>query len=256
MLIAKPVQEALIAIHSPERIFVGKAPSSSSSSSSVSSLGPYPKHFCLAQGTSVTALAGGHRRNKQFMSKNGTRKIEPESRVSRLLKCLHHLTDKAEFDAQAVSKLLTEVCHKNKRSATTSLLLNQWTQTHKLTNVQLLALVRQTLANEQPMLHFDYVTMHHRCRQLFMGIRDDPDIKLDCSAVSTRIKDFYTSEINLPGVLFSILCQFENGNQGGKAALFAKVGAILKDIVDREGDAEMRKMNLKGKRHDWLAKGL
>lgn len=62
--IAWPDMGAFIAIHSPELIFVGKAPSSSDE---------YSKHFCLAAGVSVAALRGGQGHSKQIMSKNGSR---------------------------------------------------------------------------------------------------------------------------------------------------------------------------------------
>lgn len=87
--------KALVAIHSPERIFIGKAPSSSDQ---------YSKHFSLAKGVDVTAFSRGRRGSERVMSKNGSRNIRVESHISKLLKSLHQFTEEVEFDAQAVSK--------------------------------------------------------------------------------------------------------------------------------------------------------
>ncbi|CAF9930434.1 MAG: hypothetical protein ALECFALPRED_004603 [Alectoria fallacina] len=236
--------EAFIVIHSPELIFVGKAPSSSDQ---------YSKHFCLVKGMSATAFCRGQLRSKQVMSRKGSRTIADESHVSRLLKSLRHLTDDVEVDAEAVSKMLTTVSQKTKRSGALTSLFNQWNQTHRLTKVQLLAIVRQGVANEQPMLHFDYVAMHHRCRQLLTRIRSELGSDLDCTIVSTKMKELSTSEMTLPVVLASILYQLTAANRGGNAVPLVKASGILKDVVEREGGEEMRKMNLKGKRHGWLA---
>lgn len=231
--------EAFIAMHSPELIFVGKVPSS---------VDEYCKQLCFAQGMSITFYSHGPQRSKSI-SKKGPRHIDAESHVSRLLNNVHHSTTKAEFDAEAVSKMFTNVFEKNKRSAALNSLLTQWNKTHKLTNVQLLAIVRQTMANEQPMLHFDYIAMHHRCRQLFIKVRSDLDAELVCP----KTEDHDTYEGSLSGLLTEILYL---AGQKGNAGPLVKASGILKDVVEREGDAEMKKMRLKGKRHGWLAKGI
>lgn len=240
---AWPDVEAFIAIHSPELIFVGKAPSSSDD---------YFKRFCLAAGMTAAVLGRGQRHSKQLQSKNGSRKIGVESPISKLLKSLHHLTPEVEIDVHIVSKMLTNVSQKAKRnSALTSPLFNQWNQTHKLTKVQLLAIVRQSLANEQPMLHFDYAAMHHRCRHLFTRIRSELGAELpDLEGTDT------SSEMTLPTTLTVILYQLMEGNPAGNALLLIKACDILKDVVEREGEEEMRKMHLKGKRHGWVVGGI
>ena len=239
--------EAFIAIHSPELIFVGKAPCS---------LGQYSNHFGLARGVSITAFSRDRRKSgTKTMSKQGPRQIEVESHVSKLLNNLPRLMEDLELGVQDVSRMLTTVSQKKKRSRAVASLLNQWNQIHKMTEVQVLAIVRQSLANEQPMLHFDYVAMHHRCRQLFRRLRSELGSDLDSDLTGKKIEDFSSSETMLPVVLSSILSRLERLNVGKNAETLVKVSGILKDVVEREGDEEMKKMDLKGKRHGWLANG-
>lgn len=149
-----------------------------------------------------------------------------ESPISKLFKSLHHLNPEVEIDAQAVSKMLTNVFQKNRRSTA---LFNQWNQTHKLTKVQPLAIVRQSLANEQPMLHFDYVAMHQRCRKLLTRIRSELGEELD-------LNDFdKSSEMTLPTIVAAILFHVTGANQGDNVVPLIKASGILKETVEREG---------------------
>ena len=108
------------------------------------------------------------------------------------------------------------------------------------------------------MPHFDYVTMHHRWRRLFSRIRSEVGTHLDCDVAGPKIKDLGTSEMMLPAIVASILHQnqMDRIDIGRNAATLAKVGKILKDIVEREGEEETKKLDLEGKRHGWLAKGI
>lgn len=90
------------------------------------------------------------------------------------------------------------------------------------------------------MLHFDYVAMHHRCRQLFSST------DLDCDVAGPKIKDLGASEMMLPAVVASILHQVDR----------IDVGRNAKDVVEREGEEETKKISRVSKRHGWLAKGI
>lgn len=236
--------EAFVAIHSPALIFVGKAPSS---------LDQYNKHLCLASGISVTSFSRDRRKSGMLMSKKAPREIEVESPVSMLLNNLPLSTKDVKLDVLDVSKMLTIVSQKKKRSRAVASLLNQSNQTQKMTEVQMLAIVRHSLAKEQPMLHFDYVAMHHRCRQLFRRIRSELGSDLNSDLTGKEIDKFGSSEMVIVSLILSCL---ESLDVRKNAETLVKVSGILKDIVEREGDEEMKKMDLKGKRHGWLAKGI
>ena len=105
------------------------------------------------------------------------------------------------------------------------------------------------------MLRFDYVTMHHRWRRLFSRIRSELGTDLDCDVAGPKIKNLGTSEMMLPAIVASILHQMDRIDIGRNAATLAKEGRILKDVVEREGEEETKKLDLEGKRPGWLAKG-
>ncbi|KAH9905050.1 hypothetical protein F4778DRAFT_55562 [Xylariomycetidae sp. FL2044] len=184
-----PDIEMFIKIHGENRIFVGDRPRNASQSLN---------RLELATGiSSATRFASNSRRRggdfhaPDNMSSENSRLLEPTTKVANLFRELYVSSGGSKVIANTnVEKMLDEIsgeagkkggvkAKKGKKTAKeTTLSTNpqqlvgrKWFNTHNIGPLQLLALIKSKLSEEEPVVLFNYFGMHKRAVELLRLIR-------------------------------------------------------------------------------------
>ncbi|CAJ2511208.1 Uu.00g068330.m01.CDS01 [Anthostomella pinea] len=184
-----PDIEVFIKIHSESRIFVGDRPKDASQSLN---------RLEIATGISSAARfacnsrhRGGAFHRPDTDGSQNARALQPTTKVANLFRPLYMSGDSSRVISHAsVEKLLDELSaeataktgkpKKGKKAAKElvlsakpqQLLGRKWSNTHNIGPLQLLALIKSKLSEEEPVILFNYFGMHKRAVELLRLIRD------------------------------------------------------------------------------------
>ncbi|RMZ78855.1 hypothetical protein DV738_g3704, partial [Chaetothyriales sp. CBS 135597] len=187
--ISWPDMELFIKVHGEERIFLGNRPKDASQSLN---------RLEIVTGiSSVTRFASDARQRSDWHSPDGKsgRKLEPTTKVANIFRERYQddaAADKSEpiIYSSQVSKYLDELSEtstdkkkpkKSKEdkgkeltlalSSADQLLGRRWQNTHNVGALQLLALIKGKLRQEEPILLFNYFAMHRRSIEIMRLIK-------------------------------------------------------------------------------------
>lgn len=170
-----PDMETFIKIHGESHIFIGSRPKNASESLD---------RLELATGiSSATKFARDSRNRNDFHRPNGKnpRILEPTTTVANLFRGQYVVgLRKGEEGIENIDKVL-DTLSRTPRLETTSkkspltnpqeVLQRKWADTHRIGTIQLLALVKSRLFEEEPVILFNYFGMHKRSLELLREIK-------------------------------------------------------------------------------------
>ncbi|KAJ5538207.1 hypothetical protein N7494_007686 [Penicillium frequentans] len=170
-----PDMETFIKIHGESHIFIGSRPKNASESLN---------RLELATGiSSATKFARDSRNRNDFHRPNGKnpRILEPTTTVANLFRGQYVVGLRKEDEGiQNIDKVLNtlsqaprlETTSKNVRlTDPQEVLQRKWAHTHRIGTIQLLALVKSRLFEEEPVILFNYFGMHKRSLELLREIK-------------------------------------------------------------------------------------
>lgn len=199
----------LIALHGPQDLFVGSAPTAAED---------YLKRFTLMMGYSASNHASNRRRNDPAASKAGPRGLQELAPVAHIFKRRYcYATAGTEFSSADVETVLkhseldsqaADAFKLSKKSA-----LNSWRKEQRLTAIQLLESIRTGLQAEEAALKFDHLGLHRFCWQLLRNLNED----LKDDLLKYYGPGYLESESQLPfvvGYIFMMACETDHLAQG------------------------------------------
>jgi hypothetical protein len=157
-----PDIEYLISVHS---IFVGGPPSEPAD---------FFKRFQIALGASLVNFAQHKRaaRPRGTARKSGGRRLRKSVLVHEIFRSRYcSLDSRAELTNPKLSAVIVETATQHPEMRNVTAYATQWAQTRKLTSPQLLSILCVAITDEDPHLHFDYISMHIRCTTLLFDMR-------------------------------------------------------------------------------------
>jgi hypothetical protein len=172
-----PDMETFIKIHGESHIFIGGRPKNASESLN---------RLELATGiSSATNFARDSRRNEDFHRPSGKsrRLLKPTTTIANLFRVqyvgglgagegiasIDRVLDKLLLESESDRK----ATRKDLRASNPQEILQQkWTHTHNIGTIQVLALIKRKLFEEEPLILFNYFGMHQRSLELLRQIRD------------------------------------------------------------------------------------
>ena len=160
----------LIKFESTERVFVGQAPTNPQA---------YHKHYSLVEGVSVESFARNRRKKANVISKRGPRGFDESSAVSNLFHRRYcNSADEVDITVEHVEALLAQRARmQGNHFSSTSSIHKRWGLSHKLSSLQLVAVLKDCIVMDAPRFRFDHFAMHQRCWELLVAIqaslRDD-----------------------------------------------------------------------------------
>lgn len=170
-----PDMETFIKIHGESHIFIGSRPKDASESLN---------RLELATGiSSATKFARDSRNRNDFHRPNGKnpRILEPTTTVANLFRGQYVVgLRKGEEGIENIDKVLDTLSRtprleaNSKKSHLTNpqeVLQRKWADTHRIGTIQLLALVKSRLFEEEPVILFNYFGMHKRSLELLREIK-------------------------------------------------------------------------------------
>lgn len=170
-----PDMETFIKIHGESHIFIGSRPKNASESLN---------RLELATGiSSATKFARDSRNRSDFQRPNGKnpRILEPTTTVANLFRGQYVVgIRKEEEGIENIDKVLDMLSQGSSLEATSKkiqptnpqkVLQRKWAHTHHIGTIQLLALVKSRLFEEEPVILFGYFGMHKRSLELLREIK-------------------------------------------------------------------------------------
>ncbi|KAJ5917124.1 hypothetical protein N7466_010678 [Penicillium verhagenii] len=170
-----PDMETFIKIHGESHIFIGSRPRNASESLN---------RLELATGiSSATKFARDSRNRSAFHRPNGknSRILEPTTTVANLFRGQYVAGCRKEDEGiENIDKVLDALSKEAGLEATSKeaqlrnpqkILQRKWDQTHHIGTIQLLALIKNKLFEEEPVILFNYFGMHKRSLELLREIK-------------------------------------------------------------------------------------
>ena len=168
-----PDMEAFINIHSESHIFVGSRPKNASESLN---------RLELATGISSAAQFARDARSRQaFHRPNGknSRVLTPTTTIATMLRGQYVAGFEEEYGIGNIDKVLDKLSQAPSSGSSRELqpsnsqiaFQRKWAHTRNISTLQLLALLKSRLVEEEPVILFNYFGMHKRCLELLRQIR-------------------------------------------------------------------------------------
>ncbi|KAL2071993.1 hypothetical protein VTL71DRAFT_11336 [Oculimacula yallundae] len=261
--------EALIIAHTPRRIFVGDRPNTPQE---------YLKRFMLVMGYSATIFSANKRANngRFTASKQGPRQMLTNPVLSELygeryLKVFEsrsdHRTERPSFTLEAIEKLLAEAAPDHYSTAEeespsameqalrTSLpetrpkdhLASNFAKSRKLTPIQLLRALENSMTKEAFAFNVDYLALHMRAFRLLRSIAAE----LDAMFVQYFGPMYCEKESELPFLVGSVFQAVSGSSQEIEvrfpkadprehgSRMLIQVSEIVARFIEREGEIEV-----------------
>ncbi|RDW57796.1 hypothetical protein BP5796_12597 [Coleophoma crateriformis] len=239
--------EAVIDIHSKERIFIGEPPSDPEH---------YLKRFALVMGTSASMLAPNRREGRNTRpvtaSSRGPREMIGISAITKIF--LPQYCDQGaspDITFHRIQELLRGSSKKELQAARDSPLLL----------IPFLTGLQEKVQMDILALNIDYLALHMRCYKLLRNIHTvlDSDFKKFLQS-----PDYIEKESQLPflvGYLFTIACNSglaaEHLGIAGRGVdvrsrTLLRAADVVKELVLKEGDVEIKRVEVYCRGYDWL----
>ncbi|MCJ1287916.1 hypothetical protein MMC26_007268 [Xylographa opegraphella] len=237
-----PDMDFIIDLHTPQRVFVGGAPTTPETFFKQASLmlGMSPETFAQARTPGRTA--------RIVHSQKGPRGLEENSPVAHVLRKRYCADEPVELTMHNVEKLLNDKAQQE-HGLLSRQLCRQWEKSHRLSQLQLLQTLRAALTHEIPRLQFNYVALHQRCIGLLRRLREN----LHEDFVRYISPEYLDNESQLAFVVIYILqvawgAARTSEQLGIRArvgsALLGRAGKILESLVEEQGDKEIKKLTV------------
>jgi hypothetical protein len=244
--------EAVIKIQGKERIFVGDYPTCPED---------YMKRFDLVLGYSASMFAANRRKGGKTpqaqtpASKRGPRTTIVTSAIADIFRgqyCDSNIRPEVTF--QRIEDLIN-ASTQNKKAGTG--------KSHKpraLTTVSFLSSLQGYIQSDILALNIDYFALHIRCIDLLRNIY----IKLDAEFLKFLGPQYLDVESQLAflvGYIFAIATgttkmaealKVPGNDIGVRSALMTKVGYVVRELVQKEGDKELERIRKLCRGFDWL----
>lgn len=236
-----PDMELFISIHTAKRLFVGDLPTT---------IEDCKKRYDIMMGAALENFAKNkknHKSEKLVRSKTGPRNWQTESPIIRTIKA-RYMSQRGSiaWSAQNIQDILTEPSQQGLPQH----LHNRWNQSHHLSHLQALELLRSALTSEHKALRYDYISMHIRCLEFLRALRNeiDEDLKTLFAPDYLEREDQLST---LVGYVFIVAVMFERVEEAVKdherpniaeCSLVSKSAALLKNLIVESGDVELKKL--------------
>jgi hypothetical protein len=235
--------EILMDIHTREKLFAGRVPTTP---------GESYKTSLLMLGVSPVTFAKDSRQSSMKLSKSGPKGLTHNSPVTQMLKGRYIRDAHTELTLETVEGLLEDsAIASTATSLTTSSdddlrsLRLQWTKSHKLTVLQLLETLRDATAAEQYMLRFDYFSLHQRCLAILRKLRDVHAEKFHQYGHGRIEHDFQLALI-VPQI-FHVASETAKAEEEFKmknieSRMLRRSSEVVDEFIGREGSVESTKL--------------
>jgi hypothetical protein len=241
--------EAVINMHSKERIFVGDYPDNPDQ---------YLKRFCLVMGWSASIFVPHRREGRNTIqtqtpaSKRGPREMTTTSATTNIFKpqyCEKEVSSDVTF--RRIQRLLSTSSNKQQRAS-------------PFLPVPFISTLQEKIQADILALNIDYFALHRRCIDLLRNIRSA--LHLDFVKFLQE-PNYLEKESQLPflvGYLFTIAFgsakTAENLNASGrgvevKSLTLLKAAEVVKKLVMKEGRMELKRVEDYCRGYDWLSMG-
>ncbi|RFU35703.1 hypothetical protein B7463_g727, partial [Scytalidium lignicola] len=224
-----PLMDEVISIHTEEKIFIGTAPKNVKDSF---------KQACLLLGVSPTQFARNRRENILAVSRNGPRGLEPASVLGDLFQSNFQMdrTEKTLHDIEELLNLQAQNATLGTRPKAKQL-HRLWAASHRLTPLQLLDALHESIPIELKKLRFNYFHMHEQSIRLLRAVRlaADADLKKYIGP------QYIENESQLPFVGLSVLMVAGRSTQAAEhmgipseivgSQLLENVGQVVEDFI-------------------------
>ncbi|KAK4501974.1 hypothetical protein PRZ48_007784 [Zasmidium cellare] len=229
----------IIALHSPQRLFVGAPPTQPRE---------YLKRFMLALGVSATNFARNRRTGGRSLiveSKKGPRGLKTTTPVKDIFHNRYGLGETAKLSTANLIAMLS-VASKAERTNQPSVDLQALSQdlaTQKqYSPLQILDIVREGVAGEELHLIFDYFGLHQRCWKMLRTVQTH----LHADLVKHFGEMYMEEEAQLPfviGNLFEVVWGSDRimealRVEGGSRMLHTAAGVLDRFLQDEENSAK------------------
>ncbi|KAI8904491.1 hypothetical protein DFJ77DRAFT_480405 [Powellomyces hirtus] len=234
--------EYVMQIHGKERMFKGRVPTTPLESlKSISyMMGTSPQQFAMTE----RAVKKRQNRNRLQGTSQGPSGLSASSPVSLIFRKRVCDGEDTPFTIEAVDHLL----QKSIKTDFPAKLRRNWTSTHVMTPLQLLATLRAGLYAERDMIRFDYIRMHTRCLSILRDLHKAVDpIFTKCFG-----SEYFENEAQLawlPNWVFLLASEsdllrqrMKIRNDAYSSRIMAVSGDVLAPWLDREGDFECRSL--------------
>lgn len=240
-----PEMEALIDIHSAERMFVGGLPDNPDQ---------YLKRFLICMGYSTTSFHQGERNRGLAASKRGPRGLLEVSPLSQLFK--RRFCEKRgelNFDLEQVEQFLNnifesatdwdkivdfegnEVIDIEIRQRARKAISSRVKREHKLAPLELLLALHGSLERESSELSFDYLGFHQKCWSLLRELQ----ITLHTQLLNYLDPGYLDQENQLPFVVGYIFATAAQSDKAARAILKMKQGKTTSKLLHAAGQGVM-----------------
>jgi hypothetical protein len=243
-----PDMELIMDIHTREKLFAGRVPTSPQEAFKTTS---------LMFGMSAVNFAKNRRPGRHVKyAKDGPKLLTAQSPVASLLR--EQFNASGDFpdtyltlakvgglleDRAVASKSRTTGCADER-----GFLRQQWTTSHKLTVLQLLEVMRDANAAEQHMLRFDYISLHQRCLAILRKLRIVFDEDFREYWGPNWMEDEYQLLLIVRRI-FTVASEASKVVEESKLKdhpvlrqTLEKANAVIEEFVGREGNVECEKL--------------
>lgn len=249
-----PDMDAFIKIHGESHIFIGSRPKNTSESLN---------RLELASGISSAANYSRDTRNKgaHKLNRRTARVLEPTTAVANLFRAQY--VDGVEKDAGIgnMDRVLDELSKQSsletsgiefQRFHPKSMVSQQWSNSHRISTLQLLAFLKTKLFEEEPVILFNYFGMHQRAIELLRLIQAKEHDKFVQYSTAAYMRD--ESFISNIVILIHHVARgsaaaaramgFASGGTGIGSRILASVGDIMRGYLQNNGDVACKELRV------------
>ncbi|KAL5363557.1 hypothetical protein BJX96DRAFT_187077 [Aspergillus floccosus] len=253
-----PDMEAFIKIHDESHIFIGSRPKNASESMN---------RLELATGISSAARFARDSRNKEYdfhrPDGKNPRVLSPTTIISEMFRPQYVVCVGEGDGIRNIDQVLDKLSQEERSPKSTSKKLQQsnqltifqrkWSHTRNIGTLQLLALLKDRLAEEEPLLLFNYFGMHKRCIELLRLIKAKEHHKF----VQYFTAGYMPDESFISNLVLLIHHVARGSAEASRAMGFAprnggeicslivmSCGEIMKEYLQRNGDVACKELRV------------